>query len=582
MFKTFRLSMTWLHTWFGLVLGYVLMVVFFFGALAIFDREIDRWAMPHTRFDPQPLPSFDRVIKPRLLAARPETKAIEEARTKGTLPENLKPKSWGVYSGPRDPVTTGWVEFEGKLLPGKEEEHQHGEDSLVASVDIDPRTGKLLPSNLQPIGSGWFYPMHFTLQLLWMDLGIWIVGLAAMAMMAALVSGVVMHKKIFREFFTFRPAKAMLRSTLDLHNLTGVVALPFHFMFALSGLVIFAGIYMPAADKMLAKQVEARTTTDAAAKHLPEKPAGASAELASVDAMVAQAEHRWAERGMPGKAVAIQITHVGDANAYVSVTRSNADRVATNEAAYFDGASGRLLFEEPSSPPVTTVRGYIAGLHLIGFKHWTLRWLYFVGALASCACIATGFIFFVEKRKRTHAKQGVSGARWVDALAVTTVTGMLIATLAMLVVNRLLPVDWVHRGDWETGTFWAAWALALLHASWRSAPVRQARRSPAWHEQCWAVAVLGFCAVLLNWVSTGDHLGKTLLSGYWPVAGVDLILLASATVAALTGIHLSRKANSVVAAANEGSSADGDTEDSDVLDVDLEPTPATSMETRHA
>ena len=46
MFPTFRLSMTWLHTWFGLVLGFVLMVVFFFGSLSVFDREIDRWAIP--------------------------------------------------------------------------------------------------------------------------------------------------------------------------------------------------------------------------------------------------------------------------------------------------------------------------------------------------------------------------------------------------------------------------------------------------------------------------------------------------------------------------------------------------------
>ena len=53
MFQNFRLSMTWLHTWFGLVLGYVLMVAFFFGALSVFDREIDRWAMPETRFEPQ-------------------------------------------------------------------------------------------------------------------------------------------------------------------------------------------------------------------------------------------------------------------------------------------------------------------------------------------------------------------------------------------------------------------------------------------------------------------------------------------------------------------------------------------------
>jgi len=56
MFQNFRLSMAWLHTWFGLVLGFVLMVVFFFGSLSVFDREIDRWAIPETRFEPQRMP----------------------------------------------------------------------------------------------------------------------------------------------------------------------------------------------------------------------------------------------------------------------------------------------------------------------------------------------------------------------------------------------------------------------------------------------------------------------------------------------------------------------------------------------
>jgi uncharacterized iron-regulated membrane protein len=73
------------------------------------------------------------------------------------------------------------------------------------------------------IGSRFFYPLHYSLNLQWKS-GLLDVGFAALAMLAALVSGVVMHRKIFREFFTFRPKKATQRSTLDLHNMTGVRA----------------------------------------------------------------------------------------------------------------------------------------------------------------------------------------------------------------------------------------------------------------------------------------------------------------------------------------------------------------------
>lgn len=91
MFPTFRLSMSWLHTWFGLVFGYVLMVVFFFGALSVFDREIDRWAIPETRFAPQPMPSYDTLLAPIFARIAPEEEELEAARGRvgGKLPDSL-------------------------------------------------------------------------------------------------------------------------------------------------------------------------------------------------------------------------------------------------------------------------------------------------------------------------------------------------------------------------------------------------------------------------------------------------------------------------------------------------------------
>ena len=71
MFQNLRQAMTWLHTWFGLLLGFVLVVVFFFGSLSVFDREIDRWAVPASRFAPQPMPSFDRVLRPVFESMQP-------------------------------------------------------------------------------------------------------------------------------------------------------------------------------------------------------------------------------------------------------------------------------------------------------------------------------------------------------------------------------------------------------------------------------------------------------------------------------------------------------------------------------
>jgi uncharacterized iron-regulated membrane protein len=542
MFQNFRLSMTWLHTWFGLVLGFVLMIAFFFGALSVFDREIDRWAIPQSRFAPQPMPSFDKVLKPVFESMQPSVASVSEMRSRvsGSMPEYFDtPSRWGAYTTHRDPVLSVFAGYE---VPNAIDP----EELIWADRTIDPRTGESLPDDRLKVGSQFFYPLHYSLTLHWKDLGYWIVGFAALIMLVALVTGVVMHRKLLRELFTFRPNKSNSRSILDLHNLTGVVALPFHFFFAFTGLVIFAGIYFPITHTQLEPLHELNEQLDAEQTGLPHDRAGVAAPIASVDAMVAEAQRRWAERGMAGDVGFLALQHVGDANGYVSIYRAGTDRIAlTGEGIHFKASTGELLREDPAPSVVANINEFLTGLHLQHFRHWLLRWLYVFGGLAGCVCIATGFIFFVEKRKRQHAKVTSQGSRVVDALAVTTVTGMLIAAAGILIANRLLPdtlpSGWPARGDLEQYLFWATWALALLHALVRSAPVAQARTNPAWREQCWAVAVMAVAAVLLNWITTGDHLGKTLVDGYWPVAGVDLFLLVGAVIAALTARWLKRR-----------------------------------------
>jgi uncharacterized iron-regulated membrane protein len=541
MFNSFRLTMTWLHTWFGLVLGFVLMVVFFFGSLSVFDREIDRWALPETRFEPQTMPSFDTRLRPIFEQIVPEEEELELARERvgGPLPEVLPLMNWSAYTTHRDPVLSLFAEFAVKNNPEDPNDHVHGH------VTIDPRSGRLLPHDQLEVGTNFFYPMHYSLHLHWLDLGIWIVGLAALTMLVALVSGVVIHRKLFRELFTFRPGKNGQRSTLDLHNLTGVVALPFHFMFPLTGLVIFAGLYFPVSETLLEPTAIAHAQAEAAHKGLPFEPAGRAAPLASVDAMVAEAKRRWAARDMAGEVGFLTISHVGDANSYVSVFRAGSDRVTlVGQGVHFAGPTGRVIYEEPPPNAVFAINDFLTGLHLQHFEHWLLRWLYVAGGLSGCVCIATGLVFFVGKRKARHASQGIAGARWVDALAVTTITGMLLATLAILVGNRVLPAGLEHRAIWEERVFWFAWLLAFAHAAARSAPVRQARIAPAWREQCWAVAALAAAAVVLNWTTTGDHLLTTIGAGYWPVAGLDLALLSTSALAALTALRLRRRERS--------------------------------------
>src|SRR5690606_12880194 len=88
------------------------------------------------------------------------------------------------------------------------------------------------------------YRMHWKLHYLPQMLGVFVVGFCTMALLVALITGVIAHKRIFADFFTFRPRKGQ-RSWLDFHNLMGVLSLPFLIMITYSGLIFYTVTYVP-------------------------------------------------------------------------------------------------------------------------------------------------------------------------------------------------------------------------------------------------------------------------------------------------------------------------------------------------
>lgn len=126
----------------------------------------------------------------------------------------------------------------------------------MTSPSIRP-AASLLP---EAWAAGFFFELHYSLHA-GMP-GIYIVGLAGMFMLVALVSGVIIHRRIFKDFFTLRPAANGQRARLDAHNLFGVLGLPFHLVLAYTGIVIFMVNYMPAGMQVAYKN-DGRSTSSA-------------------------------------------------------------------------------------------------------------------------------------------------------------------------------------------------------------------------------------------------------------------------------------------------------------------------------
>jgi uncharacterized iron-regulated membrane protein len=490
---TIRQSMNMLHTWVGLIVGALLFAIFWMGTLSVFDREIDRWMEPMTR-----------LAKPATMLP------FETFRSSYNDAAAGKAASWTLLQPTeRQPVY--------RVV--------YRDAAGLKNLYFDPVTGAPLPRHETLAGSQFLYPFHYHLHLRAWDVGEWLVGFAAMAMLVLCISGVIFHRKLFADFFTFRPSKQASRMVLDMHTLTGVLGFPFHVVIVLSGLIVHFATYFPSgwAPLYASERAFNMDATDTYSRPKANRPGS----LASMDAMADEAQRLW----NGGEPWAIVVRHPGDAAAFATVFQSfDLGIKRQSPAVYFDAATGTVLHQSENKKPVLSTQRFISGLHQIQFRHWTLRFAYFVLGGIGCILIATGFLFWLESRRKRHAQLGLPGVRIVEGLAVGGVAGIIAATAAFLVINRVLPLGTtflgVGRAGLEIWTFYLVW-LATFAWAWLFP------RS-AWTGSCKLIAALALSAVALNWVTTGDHLARSLTHPHlWGVAGVDLMLMASATVAVL-------------------------------------------------
>ena len=120
--QTLTQSMAWLHTWGGLIVGWLLFVIFLTGSLAVFDQEIDNWMQPE-------------------LPAHHLTDVQAAERALGYLREHTPDaKQWG-------------ISLPNERTPALQASTGGRRDGV--SVTLDPSTGEVLP--VRETAGGFFF-----------------------------------------------------------------------------------------------------------------------------------------------------------------------------------------------------------------------------------------------------------------------------------------------------------------------------------------------------------------------------------------------------------------------------------------
>ncbi|WP_180057220.1 PepSY domain-containing protein [Acinetobacter sp. YH12227] len=547
-----RQSMSWLHTWASLILGWLLYAIFLTGTLSFFKNEITVWMTPEVH---QSVPASSQIQQTQV--------ALN-------------------YLQQNHPNAGAW----NILLPNTRQNatlvtvREQGEDPRARrggkQIYIDSATGEVLKPR-ETRGGSFLYRFHFELYGMPRIWTRWFVGIATLLMLVAIISGVITHKKIFKDFFTFRSGKGQ-RSWLDAHNATAVFALPFHIMITFSGLLLLLFTIMPWGieriydnrGQFLQEQnralVEEKKSEQANNQNERSEPSGNPERAAKSESPTqggiqqargnhADQQNRSEGRGERKKrddkpAVAAPLTNLApivmavqkewktNPISTISIIAPNTDQAKIElralhgeSVAYrnvyaskqFDGVSGKDLTDESAklkNPSVPMgIYNVVTTLHEARGVDLALRWLLFISGIVGTLMVATGLILWCVKRAPQQQKQGYKsfGYRTVEVTNIAAIIGLPIACAAFFYTNRFIPASMEMRSNWEIRSFFIVWLITFIYPMFRT-------HRQAWLELLAVASALYALLPIVNFMTGGQPLWNTVAHGQWMIASFDIAM----------------------------------------------------------
>ena len=585
-----RQSMSWLHTWVGLPLGWLLFAVFLTGTLSFFQQEITVWMKPELH---------------QSLATQPQTQQLQTAidALQARAPDAT---AWNINL-PSSRQTATEI---GIRKPGEDPRDRRGGERLV----LDSATGEEITPR-ETRGGGFLYRFHFDLYGIDRVIARWIVGFATLFMFVAIISGIITHKKIFKDFFTFRPNKGQ-RSWLDAHNATAVLALPFHLVITFSGLLLLMFMLMPwgidaayeggrqdffqamngrpvqqaqqgqqqgqAQNQQRGEQQrngqqregmqernreaasgapreranangEARTGNreggegrDQQAQRngeqqgggnregrggngeRSEQPLAPAAPLGDVVAMLAAAQQQWPDKSI----TSVSVNNPNRANAEVEIRAQETDSFLSRgqqPALKFNGVTGEVIATpEPGATSIpSAIYNLTTLLHMARGADVALRWLLFLSGLLGTMMVASGLILWCVKRAPEQQAQGYKSFGYRLVERLNVAT---IAGLPIAIAVYFCANRFVPVGIPLRPEMEIKFFFIAWLVSAIHATVRPHRN--AWIEQMTIGAGLFFVIPVVNALTGGRALWSSIYHQQWTVASVDLACMVMGTLLA--------------------------------------------------
>jgi uncharacterized iron-regulated membrane protein len=421
------------HSAVGVATGLLLFAVTLTGVTALFRDEVTPWEHPSLRFEPSEVRSVDG-----LLAAHSDR-----------IPEDAEELFLFLPTPHRPSLRVN--------------AHLHGSSSWF---DIDPRTGEVLPTGQHGFGAVW---RRIHTDALLGRLGRYSIGLLGLLMLMSTATGLLAHRKMFRQLFTWRRGRSFRTSSGDLHKLLGVWGSAAHLMFGFTGailgllniLILVSAFVAYGGDKGAAV---------AAVLGPPLEPSGTRAELPKLQPLLERAR----EEGPPAHWNTLRIMAPHDAAAQVEVAGFPKGTIAMRHSLRFEGRGERNRVHQVDwvhTGPFQRAFGIVQPLHYADFGGGLVKLLYVVLGLCGAFLIGTGLVIWLDAR----AFRRTSGTtRWLMHGTAGVLGGLPASLMLLPIVDRVWAASTDER-EWICKlAFVGLLGGSLLWSAWR--PPRLALR----------------------------------------------------------------------------------------------------------
>lgn len=425
------------HGWSGILLGLLLYAVVITGMAAVFADEIGIWSAGHV----ETRSAFERPIDKavRELGAFTPKKFHEDVDLFEIGDHNL-----GVFFHHHETKSNGELISRGVY-------YQLDRDGRIANVQRGTGEQVFGPRNDDALSS-FLVDTHVRLHVPdpW---GLLLTGILGLAMLVAAVSGLLIHRHLFKDIFTLRRKANPVLVDRDRHSVAGTWSLPFAFILAFTGsfFSFFGTVGVPIVA-MAAFGGDQQALSDAVFGN-PGKPNPQPHPIGDLDRVAADTIKR------TGAAPTfITIEHFGRADATITSFQSPRSGDIEPITLVYKGATGTFDREKPSIGTRPSAGGTLAAimgpLHFGNFAGFVSKAIWFGLGYAMCYVTLTGLRLWLARRREQQSLD------WLERMVTVVGFGLPFALLVSAVAF-LIAMPLGSAVFWTPAAFVAASAVAI-------------------------------------------------------------------------------------------------------------------------